>query len=210
MKFVYPLVADAGGSLDDFRVDDVVSPVEKFFCEHLEADWGINVIVTTSMPWMIIPEDGVGGRTYASDFVVLAVDRAKMTPDKCSEMLAHELAHAIRWGKNPERSRNLFCELVSEGLAVHIEAEFAKNRAEKTFFLETILGHSDEENRAMFEKLRPEFESMEYDYDGMFFGGRGWPRWAGYSVGYYIVKGYLRKSGKSIFDAVAEPYDLYL
>lgn len=173
MKFVYPLIADAGGSLGSFWVDDVVSPVEKFFCEHLEVDWGINVIVTTSMPWMIIPEDGVGGRTYASDFVVLAVDRAKMTPDKCSEMLAHELAHAIRWGKNPERSRNLFCELVGEGLAVHVEAEFAKNRAEKTFSLETILGHSDEENRAMFEKLRPEFESTEYDYDGIFFGGRG-------------------------------------
>lgn len=65
-------------------------------------------------------------------------------------------------------------------------------------------------NEMVFEKLKPEFESAGYDYDGIFFGGRGWPRWAGYSVGYYIVKEYLRRSGKSVFDAVAEPYDLYI
>lgn len=100
MKFVYPLVADAGGGLDDFRVDEVVSPVEKFFCELM--------------------------------------------------------------------------------------------------------------NERVFEKLKPEFKRAGYDYDGIFFGGHGWPRWAGYSVGYYIVKEYLRRSGKSVFDAVAEPYDLYI
>ncbi len=161
MNFIYPLIADVNQKLYGFYVDDIVFPVEKFICEKLNIDWKINVIITTSMPQITIREDGVGGRTYASDFLVLAINQENTTLAKCSEMLAHELAHAIRWGKNSEWSRNLFCELINEGLAVHIEAEFAKTQVEKTFFLETILGRSDEYNHIIFEKLKPELENAK-------------------------------------------------
>lgn len=211
MKLLHPLFADANYSLDKISlpVAEITSVVEKFFSEYFQIEWGINVIITNSLPWLIIPEDGVGGKTYASDFVVLSIDQQNTTPAAISEMLVHELAHAIRWGKNPEWSKNLFCELVSEGLALHLEAEFAKTQSKKTFFLETILNRSNEENRRIFEKLEPEFEGTKYDYGGIFFGGRGWPRWAGYSVGYYIVGQYLQKTGKSIFDVIAEPFDVF-
>lgn len=210
MNFIYPLIADVNQKLYGFYVDDIVFPVEKFICEKLNIDWKINVIITTSMPQITIQEDGVGGRTYASDFLVLAINQENTTLAKCSEMLAHELAHAIRWGKNSEWSRNLFCELINEGLAVHIEAEFAKTQVEKTFFLETILGRSDEDNHIIFEKLKPELENAKYNYNEIFFNSRKLTRWAGYSVGYYMVKEYLRRTGKNIFDVLAEPYDNFL
>ena len=74
-------------------------------------------------------------------------------------MLAHELAHAVRWGKNSEWSKDLFCELVSEGLAVHIEAEFAKTQKDRTFFLKTILAHDDNKNRKILKKLERQLKA---------------------------------------------------
>ena len=209
MSLIRPLVADAGCPLAEraFFVDDVISPVEAFFCKHFDISWRINTIITTSLPWLIIPEDGVGGKTYASDFVILAISQKSVTVAKASEMLVHELAHAVRWGKNSEWSKDLFCELVSEGLAVNVEAEFAKMCSERTFFLEAVLERSEDENRRLFQKLRPEFATEKYDYDSIFFGGDEWPRWAGYSVGHYIVKKYLKKTGKDIFDVIGDLYE---
>lgn len=209
MKPLHTLFADANYSLDKISlpVAEITSVVEKFFSEYFQIEWGINVIITNSLPWLIIPEDGVGGKTYASDFVVLSIDQQNTTPAAISEMLVHELAHAIRWGKNPEWSKNLFCELVSEGLALHLEAEFVKTQSKKTFFLEKILNHNDAENRAMFGRLKLEFVAERYDYDAIFFGNHQWPRWAGYSVGYYIVKEYLARTGKSVFDAIEDSYE---
>lgn len=209
MNLTCPLVADANYPLDGgvLFVDDVVAPVETFFARNLDIDWKINVIMTTSLPWLVIPEDGVGGRTYASDFVVVAVDPKNTVTAKISEMLAHELAHAVRWGKNSEWSEDLFCELVNEGLAVHFEAEFAKTQGSKTFFLGTILNRSDNENREIFERLRPRFEAEKYDYDEIFFDNGKLLRWMGYSAGYYIVGRYLEKTGKSVFDAIGDSYE---
>lgn len=209
MSFIFPLVADANRHLDDggHFINEVIAPVNSFFSKHLNIDWEINTVITTSLPWLLIPEDGVGGKTYASDFLVLAVSQKDTTVAKASEMLAHELAHAVRWGRNSEWCRDLFCELVNEGLAVHIEAKFAEAQGERTFFLKTILGRSEKESRRLFEDLRPEFAAGKYDYDAIFFGSDKRLRWAGYCVGYYIVEEYLRKTGKSVFDAVGDLYE---
>jgi hypothetical protein len=41
----------------------------------------------------------------------------------------------------------------------------------------------------------------------VFFNGNDeLPRWAGYSLGYYLVKKYLTKTGKKIEDAFADKY----
>ncbi len=50
----------------------------------------------------------------------------------------------------------------------------------------------------------------KYNYNEIFFNSRKLTRWAGYSVGYYMVKEYLRRTGKNIFDVLAEPYDNFL
>lgn len=209
MSFICPVVADASCPLVEraLFVDNVISLVEDFFCDHFNISWEINAIITTSLPWLVIPEDGIGGKTYASDFVILAISQKSVTVVKASEMLVHELTHAVRWGKNSEWSRDLFCELVSEGLAIHVETEFAKMRSERTFFLETVLERSEDENRRLFQKLMPKFAMEKYDYDSIFFGGDEWPRWAGYSVGCYIVKKYLEKTGKDVFGAMGDLYE---
>lgn len=77
----------------------------------------------------------------------------------------------------------------------------------KQYLLKTILERSDEENEKILEKLRSQLDLNYYDYDTIFFNGSNeLPRWAGYSLGYYLVKKYLKKTGKKIEDAFADKY----
>ena len=88
-----------------------------------------------------------------------------------------------------------------------LEAEFVKDRTEKTVFIKTIQGRSDEENEKILEKLRSQLDSNYYNYDTVFFNGNNEiPRWAGYSLGYYLVRKYLKKTGKKIEDAFFDKY----
>lgn len=122
-------------------------------------------------------------------------------------MVAHELCHAARWGRNNEWINSLFDGVINEGIATYLEAEFVKNRTEKTVFIKTILGRSDEENEKILEKLRSQLDSNYYNYDTIFFNGSNEiPRWAGYSLGYYLVRKYLKKTGKKIEDAFFDKY----
>jgi hypothetical protein len=87
------------------------------------------------------------------------------------------------------------------------EAEFVKDKSEKTLFIKTILGRTDEENERILEELREQLNSNYYDYDTIFFNGNDkLPRWSGYSLGYYLVKKYLEKTGKKIEKAFADKY----
>lgn len=209
MDKVNVLLTEANGSLSNNKemIIDAVKAAEGYAFSKLKIDWDIDLLVTNRLYDIIIPEDGVGGRTRTNDFIEFAIDEEKATESLISEMVAHELCHAARWGKNDEWINSLFDGVVSEGIATYLEAEFIKDRTEKTVFIKTILERSDEENEKILEKLRSQLDLNYYDYDTIFFNGSNeLPRWAGYSLGYYLVKKYLKKTGKKIEDAFADKY----
>lgn len=209
MNKINVLLANSNGNLRTIEqmVKEAVKEAETYAFSRLNINWDIDLMVTNHMPFVLIPEDGVGGRTYWSDLITICVDEEKLTKSKMTEMLVHELCHAARWGKNNEWMNTLFDDLINEGIATYFEAEFAKNLEEKTVFIKTILERSDEENKKIFEKLRDQLESSSYDYETIFFNGNDeLPRWAGYSLGYYLVKRYLEKTGKKIEEAFADKY----
>ena len=209
MNKINVLITRANGNLDS-KVETIVKAVKEAECyvfPKLKIDWDIDLLVTNRLYDIIIPEDGVGGRTRTSDFIEFAIDEEKATENLISEMVAHELCHAARWGKNDEWINSLFDGVISEGIATYFEAEFVKDRTEKTVFIKTILERSDEENEEILEKLRSQLDSNYYDYDTIFFNGSNeLPRWSGYSLGYYLVRKYLKKTGKKIEDAFADKY----
>lgn len=209
MNKINVLITHANGNLDS-KVETIVKAVKEAECyvfPKLKIDWDIDLLVTNRLYDIIIPEDGVGGRTRTSDFIEFAIDEEKATENLISEMVAHELCHAARWGKNDEWINSLFDGVISEGIATYFEAEFVKDRTEKTVFIKTILERSDEENEEILEKLRSQLDSNYYDYDTIFFNGSNeLPRWSGYSLGYYLVRKYLKKTGKKIEDAFADKY----
>lgn len=209
MNKINVLLANSNGNLRNAGqlIKEVVKEAETYAFSKLNINWDIDLMVTNHMTFVLIPEDGVGGRTYWSDLITVCADEEKLTKPKMIEMLVHELCHAARWGKNNEWMNTLFDGIINEGIATYFEAEFAKNRKEKQFFIKTVLERSDKENEKIFEKLRDQLELKSYDYETIFFNGNDeLPRWAGYSLGYYLVKKYLKKTGKKIEDAFADKY----
>ena len=209
MNKINVLITRANGNLDS-KVETIVKAVKEAECyvfPKLKIDWDIDLLVTNRLYDIIIPEDGVGGHTRTSDFIEFAINEEKATENLISEMVAHELCHAARWGKNDEWINSLFDGVINEGIATYFEAEFVKDRTEKTVFIKTILERSDEANEKILEKLRSQLDSNYYDYDTIFFNGSNeLPRWSGYSLGYYLVRKYLKKTGKKIEDAFADKY----
>ena len=202
------LLTEANGNLSDKRemIKSAVKTAEEYVFPKLKIDWDIDVLVTNRIP-MIIPENGAGGFTFSADFIRIIIDDKKATENLISENVVHELCHAARWGKNDEWAKTLFDGLIFEGLACVLEAEFLKDKSEKSLFIKTILERTDDENKKILASLQDKLDSNEYNYDEIFFNGNDkLPHWAGYSVGYYLVKKYLEKTNKKIEDAFADKY----
>ena len=198
MSKINVLLANANGNLDESKeiILTAVKEVESYAFSRLKIDWDIDVVVSANAYSIIIPEDGVGGQTFASNFIVSALDLKTMSILRFKEMLAHELGHAARWGKNDEWMNTLFDGMISEGIATYFGTEFA------------ILERSDEENERILNELRGNLDDKNYDYNTIFFTGNDkLPRWSGYSLGYYLVKKYLEKTHKTIEEAFADKYE---
>ena len=186
---------------------NAVKMAEEYAFPRLRIDWDIDIVITNRAYEFVIPEDGVGGRTYASDFILISINEDKITENILAETLVHELCHAARWGKNDEWMNTLFDGIISEGIATYFEFEFVKGKPEKQLFLKTVVGRSDEENKKIYEELESQLKNERYDYQTIFFNGNNkLPRWSGYSLGYLTVKKYLEKSGKTIEEAFADKY----
>ena len=141
MNKINVLLTNSNGNLRNVGqlIKEAVKEAETYAFSKLNINWDIDLMITNHMPFMLIPEDGIGGRTYWSDLITICVDEGKLTKSKMTEMLVHELCHAARWGKNNEWMNTLFDGLINEGIATYFEAEFAKNRKEKQFFIKTVL-----------------------------------------------------------------------
>lgn len=209
MNKINILLTEANGNLSDKKemIEKAVEVAEEYVFPKLKIDWDIDVLVTNRLHDIIIPEDGVGGLTITADFIEFAINQEKATENLISEMLVHELCHAARWGKNNELISSLLDSIISEGIATYFEAEFIKNRNERTVFIQTILERSNEENEKILDQIRDSLNSNKYNYGEIFFTGNNkLPRWSGYSLGFYLVKKYLEKTGKTIEEAFADNY----
>ena len=170
----------------------------------------IDLVVTPELPDFLIPEDYLGARTYTGNFIMVSLDPSHVVEDLVYEVVCHEMCHAARWQKNTEEMKNLFDGMILEGLAVNFEEQAVQNQKNRQFFLESMLKRSDEENAKILDIIKGDLNNEYYDYYTIFILGnreKHIPRWSGYSVGYYIVKKYMAKTGKTIEEIYAEPFD---
>ena len=218
---IVPYIANANGDLDS-RINPInaaVKDVELFIKQNLNVNWKINAIFSRGLFRFVIPEDGVGGRTYASDYLEIAIDK-KASPPRwlIAEMLAHEIGHALRWGFNPQYSDAFVDNAILEGIAICVQEEFAKKSKAKSYFLGTMQARvkDAESNRKLARKTLEFWQSTKYNYQTFFIDGgnvgklkKSLPRWAGYSLGFYIVKEALQQSQMSIFEAIDKDFDFF-
>lgn len=212
MYKINPLIVNANGKLDSTqqKILSATSKAQAFAFDKLKINWDIDVLFSNQFDWMIIPEDSVGGQTITSDFIEFALNEKTATEWGITEMLIHELCHAARWGKNPERMETLFQGIINEGIATYLEAEYARHQKHQLFFIKSMINRSDAENIKILSNLQDHLDDTSYDYPKIFsYGDHALPRWSGYSLGYYLVKQYLNKSQKSIFDVYADNYSSF-
>ena len=175
-------------------------------------DYEVNIIITT--PSFILPtiaEDGIAGKTLHSRLIVLSIDKQqrKISEDFVFETICHEISHSLRWEKLPEYAETMFDVMILEGLAVALEEEamVETGRQDKQFFLKEIQKTPQAEIDKMIAVLKDKFEGKVYDYNKIFFTGDDiLPRWAGYRLGYYFVKQYLRQTDQNIVQATLASY----
>lgn len=162
-------------------------------------------------PDMAIPETGVGGEAISSHIMLIHIDPTfvgieKVIDSEIKSTFAHELHHCARmhacgYGKT------LLEAAVSEGLADHFDIEM--NGGNPKPWSVAVTGSDLDKVKQM---AIPEYNEKEYDHAAWFYGSpkRGLPRWAGYSLGYHIVKEYLEKTGKKASALVAEKADSFI
>lgn len=162
-------------------------------------------VVIEDNPKGAIPETGVGGYAKTAHILVVSIDPKSAyiqnLQDEIKSTLAHELHHCARMNLIGY-GETLLEALVSEGLADHFDIEVNGNNPKPW---STALPEDALEKVA--EKAKPEFNNSHYNHSAWFFGSQEnqIPRWAGYSLGFHLVKNYLTKTGKKASELVGEP-----
>lgn len=163
-------------------------------------------IVVAPSPW-VIPEYGMGGQTHGPGRITISLDPSSkrlLEPERRQRIisvLAHEIHHESRMRSNVI-SNTLVDQLVLEGLAQCFEEEVSG----LTPFYAIALNRnqlSDFSERALENPC-----AITHDYNAWFFGkvnNAKWPRHAGYSLGYALIKSWLDENKMTAAEAVSIP-----
>lgn len=183
-----------------------------FLNRHFQIDYNVDLVVTEPLYILpTIPEDGITARTYKSDFIMLSIDKTQheISEDLLFEIICHEMAHSIRWDRVAEFANTLFENTIMEGLAIVLEETALKEsgRNSQQYFLTAMQATSKPTVDIIIHEFKDRLHSERYDYERDFYtGNNNLPRWSAYSLGYYLVKEYLGRTGDSIYDATTVSY----
>jgi uncharacterized protein YjaZ len=100
--------------------------------------------------------------------------------------VAHELGHAL---SKEHRIQNIFRMLKEEGLNEHFREEIIGGGRDP--WTKAI---SKKESVKIFKEVKEKIKSgKKITYLELFHGKGEYPRWAGYTIGYYLIENYLKK-----------------
>lgn len=148
-------------------------------------------IIFSYNPVETIPHLGFGGYTPDAHTVQISVDTdnaelVRTIDDELVHTLLHEFHHAMRW-RSVGYGETLGEALVTEGLADHFDVEITGGEPQKWATEITI-----DDDSELLARARMLFNES-YSHDQWFFGSEmeKLPKWAGYSLGWFLVKKYL-------------------
>ncbi len=149
----------------------------------------------------VIPEVGIGGFTPSRHLTYLYIDpKIDVDEKEIFNTLCHEFHHAKRYD-GPGYGETLFDSMIFEGLAVAFEEEVSEGTA---FVANTL--KKREHPPQLIEKCKSHFNDTDFNHFKWFISDKSGelPRWAGYEMGYFIVKKYLSKENKKASDLILE------
>lgn len=156
---------------------------------------------------MIIPEIGIGGYTPNRHLTYLYIDPDfDVSEDEIYNTLCHELYHAKRY-EGEGYGKTLFDSMIFEGLAVAFEEELSGKDA---FMPAQLLSRTG--TALLLQKVNSDLYTESFDHFKWFIvdSANELPRWAGYELGYYLVREYIAKSNKKASELVLEASSTFM
>ncbi|USN45307.1 MAG: hypothetical protein H6502_04600 [Candidatus Woesearchaeota archaeon] len=132
--------------------------------------------------------NGVSGMCPWKNTILLFLTAVEGWQEACKETIAHEYCHAIM---QETQERNTIADhLVFEGFAEHFrESVVGGNPAKWSVAL------SEKEALAYAHSISHElFTENDELFSSLFFGSKQFPQWTGYTIGYLLVKAFLKKT----------------
>ncbi|MEQ9404681.1 MAG: DUF2268 domain-containing putative Zn-dependent protease [Cyclobacteriaceae bacterium] len=184
------LVFTDAGELDDERAM-ILTIIEETVMEVNAVMPVDNIGITVQVaPSRAIPEIGMGGFNPGPNEVILSFDPS--FPDisasilkELKPLLAHEMHHAKR-RREVGYGSTLLEAMVSEGMADCFAIEIAG--IDPPIWSVAL---SEEQLASWKEASKASWNNSSYDHQKWFFGSSNVPRWAGYTIGFNMVKDYI-------------------
>jgi uncharacterized protein YjaZ len=142
---------------------------------------------------------GISAYATFHGVVHLYIDLEKYTKKSLEATLAHELNH-LKYYENFENVSDLTIQdqLILEGLAECFRDDIIGGKSSPW-----TKNLSKKELEKAIEDLQPFLNEVDWDlHNEIFYGSKKWKRWAGYSVGYHLVKKYLKSKKKTDWQKV--------
>lgn len=144
-------------------------------------------------PRGVIPEHAHSGWTHSADNITIKFDpyfpnKEQLLEIELPRSISHELHHAVRLKSLPDEPRYLGAALIFEGLATCFETEVWGGKPSKW-----AGALSQNQIDDLLKKVNCELNDANYKQARWFFGSDDIPRWAGYTIGAYLVKEYLKQ-----------------
>lgn len=142
-------------------------------------------------PKGVIPGYAHGAWTFSADNIVIKVnpnirDREQFLKIELPRSISHELHHSVRSNQMMQEPRTLGTFLIYEGLATCFETEVWGGQLSNW-----ANALSNEQILEILPKVFENLDNPDYSHARWFFGTDDMPKWAGYTIGVYLIKKYL-------------------
>lgn len=200
---------NATGRLSEYeqQIKSIITEVlEKY--ESVQHVGALDIVVAEN-PSMTIPGHGLGGYTSTAHELYIPIDLAAENVKEnidahLASTMAHELSHVVRLqaGQPLAGDGNLGDNVIAEGLADHLSL---------SMYPDQDIPWTTSLRGAEFDRMKQQFlnewQQKPYDHNAWFYGASysDIPHWAGYSLGFAIVKDYLEQNNKMIDEILLTP-----
>jgi uncharacterized protein YjaZ len=212
------IIADADGSLNGFTgiIRSAFGLAKKQVTKDLGEFDGDVIVLNNADETM--RKTGVGGFTESFRYIYIYIDPGSphLLESEIYYTICHELNHMKRYQKY-NADGIMLNAVIMEGLATVYEESLSRagNYAnQKSFFAQQIAKRykTDEEKRIL-KIIKPHLSDLQYNKPKWLLYGdksEGIPRWSGYQAGYSLVKNYMLKTGKTMYDIILLPPEDFL
>ncbi|GIW66570.1 MAG: hypothetical protein KatS3mg095_0468 [Candidatus Parcubacteria bacterium] len=176
-------------------------------------------IIYEENPQKCIPRFGHSGQTLSGYLICISLNpqfknfKNKVIKEEIPRAIAHEIIHLIRWNLFKPTQKNLLYAIIEEGLCQHFDLEIC---GENLSLYPWSTALKENEIKKYLKRAKKYFNSKDISviYSWKFGNEKlKIPHWAGYSLGFYLIKKYLEKTNKKVseiyhFDAKRIFYEL--